>query len=276
MEDDFYKINRKLFEENSLKKDKLSNFYLNNFYKQIKTQLPFFYDIDVILSQKEVEKNLIQYTSLLNAIGVKIEIEIENNLLLLAKEKAVIYLKKAKDKIAILLRSVTEDIKNYENKNYKSLFSVFYEDVKNHQYIIDCVNTHNCCKQLNLNLVLKILKQNLSYYDSSIKVTQTVINFKNSIFISESAQQWFHNTLEELNAIDINNKAKKGFQAKANAIFNDITCNRIIFKYGVLLKDYIAFLNKTYQAKIKNPDKLSNGINHEKKVEDLIKLYKEN
>lgn len=115
-----------------------------------------------------------------------------------------------------------------------------------------------------------------TYQNSKNNTIKTEKVKSNTIFTSIEAQQWFHNTLEELNAIDEDNIAKKGFSAKANAIFRNKDCIDTIFKYQVLLKDYIAYLNKTYQAKIKNPDKLSSGINHASKVEELIKLYKEN
>ena len=113
-----------------------------------------------------------------------------------------------------------------------------------------------------------------AYQNSKNNTIKTEKVYSNTIFTSIEAQQWFQNTLEELNAVDENNVAKKGFSAKANAIFRNKDCIDTIFKYQVLLKNYIAYLNKAYQAKIKNPDKLSSGINHASKVEELIKLYK--
>jgi hypothetical protein len=101
------------------------------------------------------------------------------------------------------------------------------------------------------------------------------LNFNKTIFKSYETQQWFEDTLEELNAIDEKKEAKSGFQAKANAIFTDINCKKVIFKYNILLKDYIAFLNKEYKAGVKAKDKLSDGLNHSTAVEDLIQLYEE-
>jgi hypothetical protein len=99
------------------------------------------------------------------------------------------------------------------------------------------------------------------------------LNFNKTIFKSYETQQWFEDTLEGLNAIDEKKEARSGFQAKANAIFTDINCKKVIFKYNILLKDYIAFLNKVYKAGVKAKDKLSDGLNHSTAVEDLIQLY---
>jgi hypothetical protein len=104
---------------------------------------------------------------------------------------------------------------------------------------------------------------------------QKPLNFNKTIFKSFEAQEWFENTLDELNALDENDKARSGFQAKANAIFSDSTCKKIIFKYGVLLKDFIIFLNKEYKAGIKAKDKLSDGLNHSNLVEELIQIHQE-
>ena len=99
------------------------------------------------------------------------------------------------------------------------------------------------------------------------------LNFNKTIFKSYETQQWFEDTLEELNAIDEKKEARSGFQAKANAIFTDINCKKVIFKYNILLKHYIAFLNKEYKAGVKAKDKLSDGVNHSKTVENLIQSF---
>lgn len=126
--------------------------------------------------------------------------------------------------------------------------------------------------------LLGYLKELQNAYQNSknntIKI-EKVYSYSNTIFTSIEAQQWFQNTLGELNAIDENNKARSGFQAKANAIFCNSTCKKVIFKYGVLLKDFIVFLNKEYKAGIKAKDKLSDGLNHSTAVENLIQLYKD-
>lgn len=97
--------------------------------------------------------------------------------------------------------------------------------------------------------------------------------YNSNIFLSKKAEQWFIDTLKELNAIDEDNIAKKGFQAKASAINSNVDCRKVIFKYGFLLKDYITYLKKEFSADIPNKDKLSNGRNHEPKVEELIEIY---
>lgn len=93
------------------------------------------------------------------------------------------------------------------------------------------------------------------------------------IFKSKEAETWFNNTLEELGAIDENKKKAKGLQAKADALFKNLKCKDNIFKYNLLLKTYISFLNKEYRAKIKSDSRLSDGGYHQDKIQELISSY---
>lgn len=105
------------------------------------------------------------------------------------------------------------------------------------------------------------------------KSNQSSIIYNSNIFIGYEEQIWFHDTLKELGVIDDNSKAKTKFQAVCSSIFSNDLCKEHVFKYNLLLKDFIGFLNDEYSAKIKSNNKLSTGIKHEIKVDQLIKSY---
>lgn len=114
---------------------------------------------------------------------------------------------------------------------------------------------------------------NTEFGKTSIVKEKKVINYNDKLFISREAQKWFEDTLLELNAINDNNMAKKGFQAKANAIYKNVECKTVIFKYGILLKEYINYLNRDFSAGIKSDNKLSDDLIYITRVEELIELY---
>lgn len=99
---------------------------------------------------------------------------------------------------------------------------------------------------------------------------------RGDIFKNQDSQDWFHNTLQELAAIDNKNKPERSFQAICNAIFRDKVCKDIILKNRLSLKRYIQFLNEEYKAGIKNETNLSNHQNYITDVAGLIKLYQNN
>ncbi|MCF1420320.1 hypothetical protein [Mangrovimonas futianensis] len=96
--------------------------------------------------------------------------------------------------------------------------------------------------------------------------------FYSDVFLSQEAQDWFFDTLEEMNAI-MGNKVTRGFQAKCNAIFSNKSCKEKIFKYHLQISTFISFLNKQFNDVIRAKDKLSASLNHEERVEELIQIY---
>lgn len=122
---------------------------------------------------------------------------------------------------------------------------------------------------LNQDIIQKeIIEDHLSVFEDQSEKT-----YNKSIFKSLEAETWFNETFEELGAIDENKKKAKGLQVKADALFKNSKCKENIFKYNLLLKTYITFLNNQYQAEIKSDSKLSDGSGHESKVEELIDSY---
>ncbi|WP_418509768.1 hypothetical protein [Corallibacter sp.] len=97
--------------------------------------------------------------------------------------------------------------------------------------------------------------------------------YRSNIFLNQNAQKWFVHTIQEMNAVNNKNIAKRGFQAVCDALYSNKTCEKIIFKYGLTKTNYIIFLNSEFQANIKSKDKLSSGLSHESKVKELIELY---
>ncbi|MCX7550890.1 hypothetical protein [Xanthomarina sp. F2636L] len=109
--------------------------------------------------------------------------------------------------------------------------------------------------------------------NNDLVTDKKTIQYKSSIFLNQEAQEWFNNTLQELSAINVNNKPERSFQAICNAIFRDEKCKSIIFKNRLLLKNYITFLNDEYKAGIKSKSNLSNPQIYSIDVSDLINIY---
>lgn len=115
------------------------------------------------------------------------------------------------------------------------------------------------------------LKPSIS--NKEIKI-ETPKEYNKQIFKTAEAQTWFFNTLNELNAIDDNSTPKRGFQAKASAIYYSNDCKKEVFKYNLSIKEYVHFLNNEFDNIIKNDTKLSDPSNHENTVKDLFLNFK--
>ncbi len=114
------------------------------------------------------------------------------------------------------------------------------------------------------------LKPSIS--NKEIKI-ETPKEYNTQIFKTAEAQTWFFNTLEELNALDQSRTPKRGFQARISAIFNDKDCKESIFRFELLLKEFVAFINNEFDNCIKNDKQLSDGTKYSKKVAELVKLH---
>ncbi|MCT3727874.1 hypothetical protein HZP84_12245 [Elizabethkingia anophelis] len=96
----------------------------------------------------------------------------------------------------------------------------------------------------------------------------TKSDFEKSIFNSPEAQEWFFDTLKELNVHD----GSRPFGAVISAIFRNDLCKEHIFTYNISQKDYIGYLNTIF-GKNANSTKLSDHEKHIDKIEELIKLF---
>lgn len=98
-------------------------------------------------------------------------------------------------------------------------------------------------------------------------------DYNTKIFKSRVTEEWFRDTLLEMNAITKANIAYRGLPAVANAIFRNKLCKENIFKTRVYLKDYIGYLNNEFNANIKSDKSLSNGQNFEIDVQTIVKQF---
>lgn len=126
--------------------------------------------------------------------------------------------------------------------------------------------------------ILKFLKKEMNKITGSfvenIDNSKPIKNFNNQIFRTKEAQQWFHTTLKEMGAINEENRPQRGiFQTRCQAIFSISECKKHIFKYKLLLRNYIKFLNDSYSAKITNYSKLSDGYDYKSDVKYYLRNY---
>lgn len=177
------------------------------------------------------------------------------------------------------------------NKDYffKNILKVIEESTDYYKSLLDSGNIN----KLQLRIVKNLLKENQrkpEYITSEFSdLVPYVANyfFKPSstssvstksvkdqyqypdVFISEKAEKWFMSTLETMSI----SPEKNGFNAKLNAIYSNPDCKAEIFKYELLLKDYIGFINSVFPDSIKNNTKMSEPGRHESKVSQLINIY---
>ncbi len=138
------------------------------------------------------------------------------------------------------------------------------------------------CEQIKIWVeILKFLKKEMNKITGSIEEkvlkpkSTTPLPFNDKIFRTMEAQNWFHDTLNKMGAIEDHNKPKRRkFQPICSAIFYSISCKKHILKYGLKLEDLINFLNKEFKTKIKT--KLSVGHLHEDEVSKNIEKFIEN
>lgn len=116
--------------------------------------------------------------------------------------------------------------------------------------------------------------QNYEASDTKTSITPPKkSDYNTKIFKSRETEDWFRDTLLEMNAITNANIAYRGLPAVANAIFRNKLCKENIFKTRVYLKDYIGYLNDEFNANIKSDKSLSNGQNFEIDVQTIIKQF---
>lgn len=92
------------------------------------------------------------------------------------------------------------------------------------------------------------------------------------IFVSLKTVEIFHKILKTQNAIDNNNKIKKGFKSVSYNTFHIPDSLHKEFFSTTVLKDFAEFLNEKYDAKIKNKSKFGNQKNDLiNKISNIIK-----
>lgn len=132
------------------------------------------------------------------------------------------------------------------------------------------------CDEVKYNLeILKFLKEEMNNITGSnqekvyIPRSTTPLPFNDKIFRTIESQQWFHDTLKSMGALEEDNTPKKRkFQPICHAIYYSDDCKKKIFRYNLELKDFILFLNNEFKTNINS--KLSTGYRHVGEVEELL------
>lgn len=93
------------------------------------------------------------------------------------------------------------------------------------------------------------------------------------IFRTANGFQFFVDTLYYFNVIDEYNVEKRGLQAVCDAIISNENYIREIIKPKIGYTEYIVFLRKCFNAKIKSDDKLTKGTKHK---HDLRTYFNQN
>lgn len=126
----------------------------------------------------------------------------------------------------------------------------------------------------------KVQKEEIEYLDifrkeviRYVRTPSKIFSEYPEIFKSDDGLVFFLDTLRNMNIIDDDNKPKRGFQACCNAVFRDKNYKTHIFINNMRLREYIAFLNIFFNAKIKSEDKLSDPYQYEKDVANHFKEY---
>lgn len=202
----------------------------------------------------KLEDDLTQYT---NAF---IKDEIEQNIVLLDKHDRKFYLNRIIKRLTNIIEIEREGLIDFQD------FQETYDHFKKELVLKETAVSKSI---LYLNDILDEHE-----LDESKRIGSKNEDFPKQIFKDREKFLWFESCLISLGAVDQESKSiKRGFQAKANAIFAYVGCKETVFNYEVPLNAYIDFLNIKYNGKIKNRDKLSAGTNHEKQVEDLFKIH---
>ncbi|SIQ65508.1 hypothetical protein SAMN05880574_11963 [Chryseobacterium sp. RU37D] len=118
------------------------------------------------------------------------------------------------------------------------------------------------------------LKEKLQYYTNSPLNNELIDNPYPNVFLKAENRLKFKEILEHLNAFDEDGKHKRGFIAKANAIFRYEKLletkffDKKIFALNCSVKEFVEFLNKEYHVEIEYTSKfkLSDGERYSKDV----------
>ena len=98
-------------------------------------------------------------------------------------------------------------------------------------------------------------------------------DYNTKIFRSKEAEDWFRETLFNMNAISEDNKMIRGLSAVSDAIYKNEKCKEHIFKNRPQLKNFIEHLNNKFEANIKSDKKLSDGSRYIDKIQPYVNQF---
>ena len=125
------------------------------------------YDFSTLLEKDEIENNYILQYSLINNLSNSIQNEIEDNLILLTKEKSEIYLKKLYDITNVTLDRINQELLHFENGQLKEVFDITYSLVKDNEYVLYACESLSKVKKKRLERLIEVIDINLQYYKNS-------------------------------------------------------------------------------------------------------------
>lgn len=113
----------------------------------------------------------------------------------------------------------------------------------------------------------------LNDFTLSGKIEEDVINKidLNPIFKSLEGFEIFSHLLEHL-GVNMSTIKNRGIKAKLEAIWKEPTARKIIFKEIIELKDYVDYLNKTFELNLKSRS-LSKGDNYHQMIKNWLEQY---
>lgn len=178
--------------------------------------------------------------------------------------------------------------KETESRNEAYLFNNIFKAIEESNDYYSRLLDNPCINKLQKRIIKNLIYENQrkpelivnEFSDLVPYVSNSLISAANhksvkdqcqypDIFSSEKSEKWFMSTLETMSI----SPEKNGFNAKLNAIYSNPDCKVEIFKYELLLKDYIAFINTIFPDSVKNNTKMSEPSRHALKVDQLINLY---
>ena len=155
------------FENKNLEDIKINRVLEKNFFEEINTALSYSYDFSTLLEKEEIENNYILQYSLINKLSNNIQNEIEDNLILLTKEKSEIYLKKLYDKTNATLERINKELSHFANGQLKEVFDISYNVVKENDFVLYACESISKVKKNRLERLIEVIDLNLQYYKNS-------------------------------------------------------------------------------------------------------------
>lgn len=159
---------RELFlEKKKLEDIKINRVLEKNFFEEVNTALNYLFDFSSLLEKDEIEKNYILQHSLISNLSNSIQNEIEDNLILLTKEKSEIYLKKLYDKTNATLDRINQELSHFANGQLEAVFDISYNLVKENDYVLYACESISKVKKNRLERLIEVIDINLQYHKNS-------------------------------------------------------------------------------------------------------------
>ena len=246
MQDEFDKENEKLFTENYLEDSKINRVIERNLFRQLETCFSYAFAKDV--DKKETERNFAKKYGLIQTLSERIINEIEDNLLLLTKEKGKIYLQKLHDKTTKHLEKLQQNILEYKGIDFKEIDKLGHSNnLTRDEFVLYSIQSINFIEKRIVDSLIEFLEGNLKYYSTNIDIQNSKktnqLTANQIVLIFQEIGFFIHPKIED---------ASKVKQAK-------------------LISKIVGIHEKTIKTNIEKLDKnpLSNGDNYQKDIDKI-------